>query len=124
MQRIVLCFEKHGSACQILNDNVESSLVEEVAHSKSPTYLGYSHRRSCLRADIRKCAVSLVQEDKFWFSVRCTRLRIIDLWVDVTVNHNDVQPSGIVQVKEGIAPANEWSSSPGNSGGVRNIGKA
>src|SRR5580658_489729 len=116
--------ENHGRAIEILNHDVDRSIVEEIAKRSATADLRNLNGRADKFAYVLESAVVLIQEEQFWFAVFGSGLGGgIHLRIDVAVDDEQIRPSVIIKVEESVAPSNIGSCAGSDSGRVGNIRK-
>ena len=68
-----------------------------------------------LIADIPECAVALVQEKLAGLAEADSDLCLIHLWVYMAVDRDEIEPSVVIDVVEGISPADDVDRGAGDS---------
>ena len=86
--RVRPSLQNHGLSGEVLDHYVERAGVEEIAHRKSAADLGNRKRGTSLPTDISKDAIALIAEQELGLLIGCTKLRVIDLWVYMTINQD------------------------------------
>src|SRR5580704_11694060 len=90
----------HRLAVQILDDDVDVSVVEEIAEGRAAADLWCLNRRTHEFADIAKRAIASIQEEEFWLPISCTNIESIHLGVDMSVHQKKIRPTIIVKVEK------------------------
>jgi len=58
-----------------------------------------------------------------WLAVEDADLGVLNLRVDVAVDGDEIEPAIVIDVVEGVAPADDVGRGAGDVGDVRNVGK-
>ena len=67
--RIRICTQDHRAAFKVLNDDLQMSIVEQIAHREPPAHLWYLHRRTAQLTDVAERSVVLVGIDQLGFAI-------------------------------------------------------
>src|SRR5581483_11648623 len=115
--------EDDGFALEILDDDFLRAVVKEVANCQSPAHARNFECGPDLVADIAERAVALIQEQLAGLAEDDADLGIVNLRVDVAVNGDEIEPAIVIDVVEGVAPADDVGRGAGDVGDVRDVGK-
>ena len=107
MRRVALCLENHRRTGEILNDDVEPAAIEEISHSQSTAHLREPQQSRSAHLRSRMCHLAGSGIRSLGSRYAVPSFRVIDLGIDMAVDQNQIQPARIVEVEEGIAPADE-----------------
>src|SRR6185369_16087857 len=91
-------------AIDVFDNNVQLAVIEQVTNCKPAGNMRLHQRRSSLLACVAKASVTLIQMKKARLFVTSARRQLRDLWVYVTGDCNEIEPTIIIGVKKGVAP--------------------
>src|SRR5271163_4697338 len=100
------------------------TIVKQVAHRKSPAYLGNLNRGPRKLANIAKRTIVLVEIKQLGFTKLSADILGVHLRIHMPIGKNQVRPSIIVQIEEGVSPSNVGRGAAGDARLVGDIGKA
>ena len=116
--------KNHGCALEVFDDQFHVAVVEEITNGEAATDLGRLYGWSCLLAEIGEGAVVLVAEEHGGLTIFDAGPCGVDLRVDVSVDEEEIDPAVVVEVDEGVAPADEGASGRCDVGCGGDVGEA
>ena len=116
-------FEDHGAADEVFDDEIENAAVEEIADGEASADLGDEDGFAGGGAHLAEGSVVLIDVDELWFLIGDAGLGVFDLRVDVAVDEDEVLPAGVVEIDEGVAPADVGDAGLGDAGLMRDVGE-
>src|SRR5579871_260083 len=108
--------QNHRLSDQVFYHCLEPAIIEEIADSEPSAYLLCLHSPSNTSADVGKCSVALIQEQKLGLEIRGGSGQTIDLRIDMSVDHKEILPAIIGQINKGISPTHISLRAPCNPG--------
>src|SRR5437868_13595169 len=84
---------------QIFDDYVKRAAIEQVSHGQTPADHRVGQRTADRRSGFAKGAIVRIEKDKLRFAIVDTKFRIIHLRVDVAIDENQIEPSGVVEIE-------------------------
>ena len=91
-------------AIDVFDNNVQLAVIEQVTNCKPAGNMRLHQRRSSLLACVAKASVTLIQMKKARLFVTGARRQLRDLWVHVSGDSNQIEPTIIIGVEECVAP--------------------
>src|SRR6478735_11677113 len=92
---------------EVLDHHFLQPIVEQISDRQPAPHSRKLDCRAGLIADLPECAVARIQKQQARLTEANSNLCIIDLWIDMAVHRNQVQPSVVIEVIEGISPADQ-----------------
>ena len=97
--------------------------MEEIADGEAAADLGNEERGAGGGAHLAEGSVVLIEVEELRFAVGDAGLGVVDLRIDVAVDEDEVLPAGVVEVDEGVAPADVGNAGVGDAGLMRDVGE-
>src|SRR5271156_3533197 len=120
--RAPLWLKDHWLALEILDHDLQMAIIKQVANRKSPAYLGNLNRRTRKLAYIAKRTIVLVEIKELRLAKPGANILGVHLRIHMPVGKNQVGPSIVVQVEEGVSPSNVGSGAAGDARFIGDIG--
>src|SRR4051812_48368094 len=102
-------------AIDVFDNNVQLAVIEQVTNCKPAGNMRLHQRRSSLLACVAKASVTLIQMKKARLFVTGARRQLRDLWVHVSGDSNQIEPTIIIGIEECVAPLHQghgWKAYP------------
>src|SRR5580658_3640019 len=120
--------EQHRGSVNGTDYNVDFAVIEEIAKRRAAAWNGYGEACPVYRGHVLELSsLALpgghVMEEQRPFSPARSPLMLIDLRVNVAVDHEQVEPTVVVVVEEPVAPSDKRNGRLRNTGLVTHIGK-
>jgi hypothetical protein len=91
-----------GLPLKIFDDHLEFTVVEEIADGYAAAYLGNFQCRVDEFADVLEGAIALIEVQLLGLQVFRAANNGVDLWVDVTIDLQKVQPAIVIEVEKRV----------------------
>src|ERR1700752_2543649 len=111
------------SAVQAGDDNLKVPIIFEISSGFPPRHSSLRHSGAGGATGFKKRSIAQVAKQKRSFGVSHSKRIVIHLRVDVTVGHEQVLPSIIVEVEELYAEAKERNTPRPDPGDARQVDK-
>ena len=124
IRRPTLWAQNHWLAHQVFNYRLQLAVVEEVGNCHSPADLRNLNRGSRLRTDVLEGSVSLIEEEQLRLTVPKLRVNAVNLWIDVSVDQENVLPSVIIKIHKRVSPSHISTGGRRNTRSAGEIGES
>ena len=99
------------------------AIVEQVANRQSAAHLRDLYRGSGEFTCVAEGTVVLIEIEELRLSKSGADVLSIHLWVDMPIDEDQVRPTIVVYIEEGVSPAHVGCGSAGDTRRAGNVGK-